>query len=703
MRGDPAARAALVAAQGEPPQVPMLVDGGVAVWDRRRILAYLAQTYGGETGGTPFRELPSYVGGVCASRRRGMPVTTVSPLTAGARRDLPPPCVSCVFWQHDRSSPTSAARRPGPSRSSAATAPSAACSTTGRGFQGMIQYGPAGAFPRALGLPAGPPGRDAALVTCTFLEADDPAGACERLMLEALADLKARGHRRPWRRSPSATPRRSARDDRFVGHHTLFDRDFLEGLGFAPVRSQGQVALMRIGLGGLVPGPRARRARAPHHRAGDPRRPATPPRPDRGGRAPRGRVRRRPSPRSPSPPGRRPPRADPAAGALEAADVYVSPRALGAGRAGRRGRAGARPPSGSPARAGRSSWPIVAGPAGAPSMRSTRGAWPRTSPASETLVVTAPGAAVIAVGPRPPAEITRCRAPSGRGAIADPVDRVVRAAELAVPAPPDDEASGTRAALILLGLAALGAAWAVAWAARRQGRAERERMLEARAAAAVRLDAVARPRGGARWGGSTCRRTPAPTPSARSPPTTPPRRSCRPSAARRTSSASRPASTRPSPPCPAPARRSASPARPRPLRRPLRGRPGPRPGRRRGPHRRPGRPGRGLRRLRRPGRRREAAPASPHPHRRAAGALHRGPPRPARRTLRAAGGRSPNLNPARSDRRPRPADNSGMASHLMTNVGPSVWARLFRGLGFTALVVTACSPLWGLAVFFALH
>ena len=46
MRGDPAARAALVAAQGEPPQVPMLVDGDVAVWDRRRILAYIAETYG---------------------------------------------------------------------------------------------------------------------------------------------------------------------------------------------------------------------------------------------------------------------------------------------------------------------------------------------------------------------------------------------------------------------------------------------------------------------------------------------------------------------------------------------------------------------------------------------------------------------------------------------------------------------------------
>jgi glutathione S-transferase len=43
----------------------MIVDGGLAVWDRRRILAYLAQTYGGEAGGTPFRELPAFVGGVC--------------------------------------------------------------------------------------------------------------------------------------------------------------------------------------------------------------------------------------------------------------------------------------------------------------------------------------------------------------------------------------------------------------------------------------------------------------------------------------------------------------------------------------------------------------------------------------------------------------------------------------------------------------
>ena len=66
VRGDPVARAALVAAQGEPPQGPMIVDGDLAVWDRRRILAYLAQTYGSpEPGAVPYAEMPVFMGGVC--------------------------------------------------------------------------------------------------------------------------------------------------------------------------------------------------------------------------------------------------------------------------------------------------------------------------------------------------------------------------------------------------------------------------------------------------------------------------------------------------------------------------------------------------------------------------------------------------------------------------------------------------------------
>ena len=66
VRGDPVARAALVAAQGEPPQVPMLVDGDLAVWDRRRILAYLAQTYGSpEPDAVPYTDMPVFMGGLC--------------------------------------------------------------------------------------------------------------------------------------------------------------------------------------------------------------------------------------------------------------------------------------------------------------------------------------------------------------------------------------------------------------------------------------------------------------------------------------------------------------------------------------------------------------------------------------------------------------------------------------------------------------
>ena len=181
--------------------------------------------------------------------------------------------------------------------------------------------------------------------------------------------------------------------------------------------------------------------------------------------------------------------ADPAVEVLSQGDVYASPRALGpAARAAEAELAAAAARLAD--REGPVKLAVVAGPAGAPSMRIyARRLAKAVAGEDDTVVVTAPDRPVIAVGPRPPAEITQRLRAERVGAIPDPVDRAVRAAELAVP-PPDDASSGTRAVLILLGLAALGAAWAVAWGARRQGRAERERMLEARAAATVRLDAV---------------------------------------------------------------------------------------------------------------------------------------------------------------------------------------------------------------------
>lgn len=180
-------------------------------------------------------------------------MTRITPLTAATRGELPPPCISCTFWQHDRI--VTDERRKGAWAEAVQRRHGGfgRVMTEGSRFRGMVQYGPSGLFPRALALAAGPPGRDAALVTCCYLEGDDPEGACERLLLGALADLKAQGIRAVEAfalRHDEATPS----DDRFLGHHTLFDRDLLERLGFAAVRSTGPVALMRIEVGGLVPG-----------------------------------------------------------------------------------------------------------------------------------------------------------------------------------------------------------------------------------------------------------------------------------------------------------------------------------------------------------------------------------------------------------------------------------------------------------------
>lgn len=199
-----------------------------------------------------------------------MSLSQITPLTAGTRSLLPPPCVSCVFWQHDRL--ISDERHKGAWVESLGRHHGVfgRVLRDGSGFRGMVQYGPSRAFPRGLALPAGPPTRGAALVTCVFLEGDDPQGSCEHLLLEALADLKGRGLARVEAFAlnyPDEVPA----DDRFLGHHTLFDRSFLERLGFFPVRATGQVSLMAIELGGLIRGPSLlRRATGALRRATEP-------------------------------------------------------------------------------------------------------------------------------------------------------------------------------------------------------------------------------------------------------------------------------------------------------------------------------------------------------------------------------------------------------------------------------------------------
>ena len=183
-----------------------------------------------------------------------------APLTRASVGDLPACCTDCVFWQTLRGDADSKRRAAWADRTERDFGPWGRVLADGDTVHGVMQYGPSGAFPRAKVLPAGPPSRDAALVTCAYVSGPDAAEAIERLLLEALADIKGRGMtaielfamRYPDEVDPS---------ERAHLNHTLFDMEMLDRLGFRPVRRKGQVSLMRLELGGLVPG-LAERAKA---------------------------------------------------------------------------------------------------------------------------------------------------------------------------------------------------------------------------------------------------------------------------------------------------------------------------------------------------------------------------------------------------------------------------------------------------------
>ena len=173
--------------------------------------------------------------------------------------------------------------------------------------------------------------------------------------------------------------------------------------------------------------------------------------------------------------------------ALERADVYASPAQLGpeAARARRELAIVA-------AELTTASRPvklaIVPGRGGTPALlsyaRRLRGALDFDG----TVVLTTPGGAVAVAGPRAPAELTLRLRRARVGRIADPVDRLISAAE--VTAVERRGTSGTREVAILIGLAVLGGSWAVAAGAGRRARRGRQQLAEQRAAMRVHLDVL---------------------------------------------------------------------------------------------------------------------------------------------------------------------------------------------------------------------
>ena len=102
---------------------------------------------------------------------------------------------------------------------------------------GSMQYGPAGLFPRARELPAGPVSADAVLVTCAYLTDPSRPWVMQSLFLTAIGDSRERGAR-ALEAFAYRYPEGETNYERFHVHRTIFPADFLADFGFLPVRAK---------------------------------------------------------------------------------------------------------------------------------------------------------------------------------------------------------------------------------------------------------------------------------------------------------------------------------------------------------------------------------------------------------------------------------------------------------------------------------
>ena len=181
--------------------------------------------------------------------------------------------------------------------------------------------------------------------------------------------------------------------------------------------------------------------------------------------------------------------ADPAQEALAARDAYVSPRVLGPATAAEEARLAAAAAR-MDAEGRRVKLAVVLGPVGARSLQVYARTLAGRLAFGGTLVVTTPGGAVAAAGPRPAADITRSLRAGRVRSIPNPVERLTAAAAAAAPAAIDPDEVSTRAILILIAVGLLGGLWALALGTGRNERRVRRELAEARARTRICLDAL---------------------------------------------------------------------------------------------------------------------------------------------------------------------------------------------------------------------
>jgi hypothetical protein len=175
----------------------------------------------------------------------------LEPVTEATIGNAPPVCVGCVFWQ-SRGHRVAAKERWAERIEEDWGAWGTLYRGDGDRLLGFIQYGPAGHFPRAAELPAGPPSGDAVLVTCAYLVDMRAPWVLQSLFLSVIGEARDRGVK-AIETFGYRYPEGENVYERFVVHRTIFPADFLADFGFYPVRWEGEVALARLEVGGLQP------------------------------------------------------------------------------------------------------------------------------------------------------------------------------------------------------------------------------------------------------------------------------------------------------------------------------------------------------------------------------------------------------------------------------------------------------------------
>jgi hypothetical protein len=184
-------------------------------------------------------------------------IPRVDQLTGATVEDAPPPCRTCMWWQTRPGRPAGDRRRFIEQIEDEFGPWGKLYRDDGR-VVGLIQCGPAGSFPRASVMPAGPPSREAVVVTCAYLIDAHTPWVLQSLMLAVIGECKDRGL--PFLEAFAYRyPAEETFPGRFLRHRTIFPADFLRDFGFVPARAAGRIELARLDLRTIETVPEASR------------------------------------------------------------------------------------------------------------------------------------------------------------------------------------------------------------------------------------------------------------------------------------------------------------------------------------------------------------------------------------------------------------------------------------------------------------